>query len=414
MPSEFAPNRARVGYVVKVYPRFSETFIVSELIAREAAGETFEVFALRPSDDPRFHPELARVAAPVTYLPRPTRPSAFWETIRTAAADPHLAAAIGKALPELLDADADEAVQAIALAAHARRAGLEHLHAHFASGATTVARLASLLTGIPYSFTAHAKDIFHDDVDLELLRRKIAGARYVATVSRFNARFLGRLAPEYAERIHLVPNAVELDRFRYRAPMPHEGPLRIAAVGRLVEKKGFDVLIEAVAELHARGVPMLVTLAGGGELADPLSERIRYLGLEAIVRMTGPLPQDGVAALLREADVFVAPCVVGSDGNADGLPTVLLEAMASGVPCVSTRVTGIPEVVIDGETGLLCEPGDRDGLVAALERIATGRTDVTALARGARELVELHHDVRLTAARHADLTAGTVTRAAVS
>jgi len=409
--SDLSSPSPRIGYVVKVYPRFSETFIVTEILAREAAGEHLEIIALRPTDDPRFHPELARVSAPVTHLPRPTRPSGLWEQLRAVVADTGLAHAVSAHLPELLAADVDDAVQAVALAVHARRTGITHLHAHFASSPTTVARLASLLTGIPYSFTAHAKDLFHQSVDQDLLRRKIADARYVSTVSAFNVQFLQLLSPDHTERIRLVPNVIEIDRFPYRDPAPHgDGSvLHVVAVGRLVEKKGFDVLLEAAARLHGDGIGLRVTLAGGGELADELRERVARLGIEDIVDMPGPLRQDEVTALLREADVFAAPCVIGRDGNADGLPTVLLEAMATGVPCVSTRVTGIPEVVIDGVTGLLCSPGHVGELTAALRRIAFVETDVVALARGARALVERRHDARVTATQHAALTAGSAT-----
>jgi len=408
LQSDLSSTSPRIGYVVKVYPRFSETFIVTEILAREAAGERLEIISLRPTDDPRFHPELARVSAPVTHLPRPTRPSGLWEQLRAVVADTGLAHAVSAHLPELLAADVDDAVQAVALAVHAHRTGLTHLHAHFASSPTTVARLASLLTGIPYSFTAHAKDLFHESVDQDLLRRKIADARYVSTVSAFNVQFLQLLSPDHTERIRLVPNVIEIERFPYRDPEPHRSgsALHVVAVGRLVEKKGFDVLLRAAARLHGDGIDLRVTLAGGGELADVLAERMAGLGIEGIVDMPGPLRQDEVTALLREADVFAAPCVIGRDGNADGLPTVLLEAMATGVPCVSTRVTGIPEVVIDGVTGLLCSPGDVGELTAALRRIALGETDVVALARGARALVERHHDARVTAAQHAALTAG--------
>ncbi|WOF21770.1 glycosyltransferase family 4 protein [Microbacterium betulae] len=395
----------RIGYVVKVYPRFSETFVVTELLAREAAGETITVFALRPSDDPRFHPELARVAAPVRYLPRPTRPHGLWELLRSSAGDPFLADAIARHLPELLDAEADDAAQAVALAQQARAEGITHLHAHFASAATTVARLASLLTGVPYSFTAHAKDLFHESVDPVQLQRKIAGAAYIATVSAYNVGFLQRIAPEHADRIHLVPNAIEIERFPFRDPVRRDGALHVVAIGRLVEKKGFGVLLDAVAAVHAAGTDVRVTLAGAGELHDELAGRASSLGLDDVVRMPGPVSQDEVSALLEEADVFAAPCVVGADGNADGLPTVLLEAMAVGVPCVSTSVTGIPEVVVDGRTGILCPPGDAGALAAALRRMAEGEVDAAPLARAARALVESRHDSRSLAARHAVLTA---------
>jgi glycosyltransferase involved in cell wall biosynthesis len=395
----------RIGYVVKVYPRFSETFIVTEILAREAAGEQIQVYALRTSEDPRFHPELARVAAGVTYLPRPTRPSALWDRLR-AASSTGLGDAIAENWLELIRVDVDDAVQAVALAAHAVDAGITHLHAHFASSPATVARLASLLTGIPYSFTAHAKDLFHESVDQEDLRRKIADAAYVATVSEFNVRFLHLLAPAHASRVHLVPNSIEIGRFAYVDPAPVGAltPLHVVAVGRLVEKKGFDVLLNAAAALLREGISIRVTVAGGGELADALAKHVRDLELEGVVRMTGPIPQDEVSALLRQADVFAAPCVIGADGNADGLPTVLLEAMAAGVVCVSTRVTGIPEVIIDGSTGLLCTPGSTSELATALGRIAAGDVDTTALARAARALVEDRHDARRAAAHHSALT----------
>lgn len=397
----------RVGYVVKVYPRFSETFIVTELLAREMAGEQLTVFALRQSDDPRFHPELARVAAPVRYLPRPQKASAVWDVLRERTQSAAIGAAVSRALPELLAADVQDAVQAVALAEHVRAEGITHLHAHFATSATTVARLASLLTGVPYSFTAHAKDIFHESVDEDDLRRKIEDAAYVATVSEYNVADLRARFPAVADRVQLVRNGLELQRFPYREPEHTDARLRVAAVGRLVEKKGFDVLVDAVAVLRDEGVEVRVELAGGGELEEKLRARIHRHGLTDRVRMLGPLPQDEVAALLRSSDVFAAPCVVGADGNADGLPTVLLEAMAVGVPCVSTAVTGIPEVVIDGETGLLREPGDVAGLADALRGIAVGEVDVHAIAARARALVEQQFDAPLVAARHRELQAGT-------
>lgn len=395
-----------VGYVVKVYPRFSETFIVTEILAREAAGEQITVFALRHSEDPRFHPELARVAAEVRYLPRPVKASGLWEVLRASTGSMALRAAIGRELPALLEADVEDAVQAIALAERVHTEGITHLHAHFATSATTVARLASLLTGVPYSFTAHAKDIFHESVDADDLRRKVVGAAYVATVSEFNVRHLRELVPAAADRVQLVYNGLELERFPFRSPQHPGSPLRIAAVGRLVEKKGFGVLIDAVAALRDAGVAVQVDLAGGGELEEALRAQVRALDLDEQIRFRGPMPQDEIAELLRRSDVFAAPCVVGADGNADGLPTVLLEAMAVGVPCVSTAVTGIPEVVVEGETGLLRQPGDVLGFADALRRIAEGEVAVGPLAARARALVAQRFDAPLLAARHAELLRG--------
>lgn len=403
MPGERAP---RIGYVVKMYPRFSETFVVTEILAREAAGEDIAVFSLRPPADPRFHPELARVAAPVFYVDRPVKTATLWEALRAPGSSLRLRAAVARHLDELLAADVDDAAQAVLLAAAAERERVTHLHAHFASIATTVARLAALLAGIRFSFTAHAKDLFHESVDRADLARKFADAAFAITVSDYNHAFLRRVLPRESARTERVYNGLELGRFPFSAPRPRVGPLRLIAVGRLVEKKGFAVLVDAVAKLRAEGIDVTAGIVGGGELHAGLAARITAAALDDAVRLLGPRPQHEVVQLLRGADVFVAPCLVAADGNADGLPTVLLEAMATGVPCVSTEVTGIPEVIRHGETGVLCAPGSVDGLARALRDVASGAVDVRAMARAARRLVEESFDSRRQAAVLAALTSG--------
>jgi len=385
------PSEPVTAYVLKMYPRFSETFIVSEILAREAAGERIEIFALRPTTDARFHPELARVKAPVTYVGRPQSTSGVWESFRTAASA-GLTDGVSQAFGELAAADPDDAVQAINLAAELQRRNVRHLHAHFASAAAAVARLASLITGTPYSFTAHAADIFRDSVSRDDLRAKLADAHHVVTISDYNLQYLRHHFPQQAERLRLVRNGLELARFPYRDPRPVGTTVRVAAVGRLVEKKGFQHLLPALASLIGSGVRADVRIAGTGMMANELQSTIEELGLSRHVRMLGPQTQDQIHELLDWADVFVAPCIVGSDGNADGIPTVLLEAMATGTPCVSTAVTGIPEVIRDGSTGVLVEPGDPALLVEAIRRITSPATDRTLLARNARALIEREYD----------------------
>ena len=378
------------AYVLKVYPRFSETFIVSEILAREAHGERIEIFALRPTTDARFHPELARVKAPVTYLGRPQSSSGVWERFRTAASA-GLTDDVARALGELAAASPDDAVQAINLATELQRRNVRHLHAHFASAATAVTRLASLITGIPYSFTAHAADIFRDTVSREDLRTKLSDAHHVVTISDYNLQYLRHHFPQQADRLRLVRNGLELARFSYRDPGPVGTTVRMAAVGRLVEKKGFQHLLPALASLIRSGVRADVRIAGTGMMAEELQSTLDGLGLSRHVRMLGPQTQDQIHELLDWADVFVAPCVVGSDGNADGIPTVLLEAMATGTPCVSTTVTGIPEVIRDS-TGVLVEPGNPAALAEAIRRITLPAADRTLLARNARALIEQEYD----------------------
>lgn len=400
-------DHRRIGYVLKIYPRFSETFIVTEILAREAAGEDLEIFSLRPPADPRFHPELARVQAPVTYLSRPQKLSEGWPIIAGAHhVIPDFAQRFAALLPDLAECDASEVHQGVELATRIVERGITHLHAHFGSIAARTARIASSLSGVPFSFTAHAKDIYHEQVDQAALIRLMLDAHHTVTVSDFNHRHLSALAPAAVSRLHRVYNGLELARFPFREPAAVHTPFRIAAVGRLVEKKGFGLLIDAVGSLTRSGVQVDLRIAGGGELAVDLDTRIRTLGLDGQVQMLGPRTQSEVIELLRWADVFAAPCVIGTDGNADGLPTVLLEAMAMGVVCIGSDVTGIPEVLdrtAGPKTGLLIRAGSVDDLVAALQTAASPAFDRRGTALAARALIERSFDSRSQAARLQEL-----------
>lgn len=391
----------KVGYVLKMYPRFSETFVVSEILAREAAGEELVIFSLRPPTDPRFHPELARVRAPVIPVGRTSSARRWWESWRQLAEDPELVAGAARALPELLAVDHDDAGQAIALAQLARQHGVIHLHAHFASVATTVARLTGLVTGLPYSFTAHAKDIFHSDVDQGDLARKLADAHHAVTISDFNlAHLRERFGPRVTDRLHLVRNGLELSRFPFRAAETTgdgaatgtSAPPRLLTVGRLVEKKGFALAIEAVARLRAAGTRCTLDIVGDGPERENLQQQIDSAGLGDAVRLLGPRTQTEVQALLAERDLFVAPYVIAEDGNADGLPTVLLEAMARGIACVAADVTAVGEVIMDGDTGWLVPSGDVDALVAAIRAAVNAPDERARRARAARRWVVDRHD----------------------
>src|SRR5690606_10287057 len=196
-------------------------------------------------------------------VPRARKTEELWNALRQA--EPELPL-LHRALPELLAADASDAGQALELAVLVVRRGITHLHAHFASMATTVARLASLLSGVPYSFTAHAKDIFHASVDPEDLARKIAGAHHVVTISDYNERHLRTTHPHAvdATRLHRIYNGLDLGQFPF-APRTADGGTDVVAVGRLVEKKGFDVLLDAVALLRTRGREVRTRIVGGGE-----------------------------------------------------------------------------------------------------------------------------------------------------
>lgn len=399
MPSPSEP--ARVAYVVKVYPRFSETFVVTEILAREAAGEQLSIYALRPTTDARFHPQLAQVRAAVTHLPRAHRLIGEWEIFSRAQAElPDFGARLGALMPLLVRMDASDVSQAVDLALRVRAEGVTHLHAHFASLAARTAMIASTLTDIPYTVTTHAKDLFHEDVDRVLLTAVLRGAAHVIAISEYNLRFLLELDPALAGSARLVRNGLDLTRFTYRTPPAPRSPLRVLAVGRLVEKKGFDHLLRALALLRDQGTEATLRLVGDGELEAPLAVLVAELGLQDRVELLGARSQAELVAELDWADVLAAPCVVGADGNADGLPTVLLEAMASGLPCIATDVTGIPEAIhpagsTEQATGLLLShavEGLDARLAEALRQVADPAFDRVAIAEAARAAVERDFD----------------------
>ena len=391
MPS---PEKTRVGYVVKRYPRYSETFIVNEILAHEEAGLDVEIFALRGPEDTHFQDIISRVRAPVTYLPdRLQKTSDFWLTLQNAAGHcPTLWNTIG----HFAGTDAREIAHGSALAALAVERGITHLHAHFATSAATAARFASHVTGIPYTFTAHAKDIFHDSVDPVDLAGKITDARAVVTVSDFNVDYLNERYPSAAQKIHRIYNGLDLQRFPF-TPAGDRRPT-IVAVGRLVEKKGFEYLIEACARLRDRGVPFTCKIVGSGEREAALRDLIVQRGLQAEVDMLGSRPQREVIEIVRSAAVMAAPCIVGADGNRDGLPTVVLEAMALGTPCVGTDVTGMPEALIDEETGTCLAQRDVGALAQALDDYLTDSGRRERVAAAARRHIEREFDVHRNAA----------------
>jgi glycosyltransferase involved in cell wall biosynthesis len=392
----------RVGYVVKRYPRYSETFIVNEILAHEKAGLDVRIFSLLPPQDTHFQDAISRVHAPVHYLPALAgKARGLWDELTGIAQSyPKVWEALGKAQND----SAREVLQALVLARVIREQEITHLHAHFATSATTVARLAADICGIPYSFTAHAKDIFHENVETDTLSGMFADAAFAVTVSDYNKGYLYNRLHNDAGPVELIYNGLDLSQFTFQEPAGRRP--EIIAVGRLVEKKGFEYLVDACHELMKRGCQFHCRIIGTGELEQELVDRIHALGLEDAVEMTGPRPQQEVKLAIRSAAVLAAPCVVGRDGNRDGLPTVLLESMALGTPCISTDVTGIPEVLNDEVTGLLVPQEDPIRLADALERLLTDPDLGITLALQARRLIEDKFDVHRNTAQLRDCIAG--------
>jgi glycosyltransferase involved in cell wall biosynthesis len=254
----------------------------------------------------------------------------------------------------------------------------------------------SRLTGIPYSFTAHAKDIYHQEVNLDSLRSKIRSARFVVTVSAFNRAYLKSLMSDWPDApgdVRRLYNGIDLAAFRPDPAVQREAGL-ILSVGRLVEKKGLDDLVRACGLLRDRGLPFRCEIIGKGPLKDELNHLIADLHLENRVQLVGAMPQDEVVQAYRRAAIFALPCIIAQDGNRDGLPTVLLEAMATGLPVVSTDVTGVPEIVDAEVNGLIVPQSDPTALADALARLLQNPELREQLALAARRKVEQAFDVR--------------------
>jgi colanic acid/amylovoran biosynthesis glycosyltransferase len=394
-----SPPKETVGYVVRKFPVLSETFILNEILALEAMGLKVQIFSLAPTRDPRFHEGISRLKADVHYVPGPIEARGLLRYARRQAA--RNPARYRRQLLKVLATRKPSLVwrflQASWVADRARKLGVRHFHAHFANRSATVAQQAAKLLGVPFSFTAHAFDIYRA-ADHKVIARKMADARFTATVSDYNVRFLKSLVNGHPARIELVRNGIDMDRFTPPRELP-DGPFRILAVARLVEKKGIPVLVEACRLLRDRGLEFSCDIIGKGALRADLERQIRESSLTGIVRLLGPLTQQEIIGHYHKAHVLALPCIVGADGNRDGLPVSIIEALACGVPVISTPVTGIPEAVHHEVNGLLVAEGDAVALADAVERVIRDKELYRRLRSSARPSVDNMFDEDRTAAR---------------
>lgn len=364
----------RVAVLLKGYPRLSETFIAQELLGLERAGMELLLVSLRHPTDGAVHPVHREIAAPVRYLPEylhdePLRVLKGWWRARRL---PGYRAAVRKVLADLRGDFTRHRWrrfgQALVAAAELP-ADVTRLHAHFIHTPASVAQYASLLTGLPWTCSAHAKDIW--TAGEAELREKLASARWVVTCTRAGYERLRELAPDPA-RVHLSYHGLDLDRFGHwpavrPAPDGSGQAVELLSVCRAVEKKGLDTLLKALAALPA-DLLWRWSHIGSGELIPALRAQAESLGIADRLRWLGALPQNEVLEAYRASDLFVLPCRIAADGDRDGLPNVLVEAQSQGLCCLSTDVSGVPELIVDGETGILVPPDDPGSLAAALQR----------------------------------------------
>lgn len=375
---EAAAPRARrkIVVVVKGYPRVSETFIAQELLGLEQGGLELVIASLRRPTDGKRHPVHDAIGAPVLYLPEylhdePLRVlRSLWSALPRAGFWRALAA-FGRDLSRDFSRNRFRRLgQGLVLAAEwPKRAAW--LHAHFIHTPASATRYASIITGVPWSCSAHAKDIWTSP-NWELAE-KLASARWTVTCTAAGFARLNALAAE-PRRLHLSYHGLDLERFGHFAcdrpaidGRDPDRPVRILSVGRAVEKKGFDVLLEALARLPA-DLHWRFEQVGGGDLLSKLKEQAGRLGIAGRIAWSGSLAQQDVLDRYRAADLFVLACRIGADGDRDGLPNVLVEASSQALACISTSISGVPELIADGENGLLVAPEDPAGLAAAMER----------------------------------------------
>ncbi len=398
----------KIGYVLKRFPRLSETFILNEILELERLGAQIQIYSLIDvtllEAESLRHGLVRELKSPVAYL-TPRQPLKKWR-VKVGRFDD--SGFVQRSLKEICGGDVPHDSILLLLAALvgnlAKAQGVGHLHAHFGTEATHLAMLVSRLAGVPYSFTAHAKDIYDQSVDGALLRQKIREAKFVVTVSDYNRRHLAELVTEEtATKLIRLYNGIDLDRFQ-----PDQATLRksdlILAVGRLEQKKGFQDLIQACALLgdtrrpaateRQRGESVRCLIVGEGRERQTLENEIRRLSLGNQVVLAGAQTQEQLIETFKLATVLVLPCVISSTGDRDALPTVLLEAMAAGLPVISTRLAGIPEIIEDGKTGLLVPPGEPAQLARAIAEVLDHPELQRSFGRAGRAKVERLFDLR--------------------
>ncbi len=346
------------AYLFERFPAFSQTFVYREVIAMHAIGVKAKVFSIRePSGEPAqdFPSELVGITE---YLP----PN-FQERIEGDAVFRRAARRGIKQLTEVWGDDSEKRriYEALWLGPELRRVGVDHVHAHFAGMAARTAFWLHRLEGIRFSFTAHANDVFCDE-PTERLDQIISAAEFVSTETEFSAKFLRDRHPRYADKIFRVFNGIPmLPLTRAEAKCP---PL-VIGVGRYIEKKGFEDLIAACRQL--KDIEFECQIVGQGPLEASLREKAA--SGPGNILITGARTQNQIASAFAQASLFILPCVYAADGGSDNLPTVIMEAMAAGLPVISTPVAGVPEMIVDGETGYLVPERDPEALAARIRTL---------------------------------------------
>lgn len=406
-----------VAVVMSRFPKHTETFVVNEILGLRRQGLRVEILPLLPRQRGPVQPLARPLVEQARYGPMVGREPLRALARRVAGQPRTLAGIVGRLAadtwrhPTTLVKDLVLLPRVCVLADELDRLGVEHIHAHFLTHGGFAAWALGRLTGRPWSVVAHGSDVHRRQA---MMATKVAEASFVAAVSAFNRRVILDVCrrPDLSERVLVVRCGVDLDRLTPRDGPPPDGPLSdgaaplVVCVGTLHEVKGQRHLLAALAALKRRGRRVDAVLAGDGPDRRSLEEVARELGVADQVTFTGSLAHDRVVDLYRRAAVVVTPSVVSSDGRREGIPTVLLEAMACGVPVVASDLTGIPELVEHGVTGLLTPPGDPEAIARAVETLLDDPALSLDLVSRAAERVRAEYDLVATSARLAGLLTG--------
>lgn len=367
--------RRPIAVIVSRFPLITETFILREIIELERRGQPVVLVSMIREDQKVVHPETKQWIDRVMHAPFfSARVAAAF--LRTCLQSPLTLGSLltwivmkSIASPRTLTKSLLLLPQATFFAERLVDQDIRHLHAHFATHPTTIAHIISRLTGVSYSFTAHAHDIF---VSRRLLREKVGAATFIRAISQFNRTFLENLYPrEAAGKVSVVHVGIEPGNYTGQ-PGVGEGdrqPLGILCIAALKPYKGISFLIEACRLMAGKGARFTLDIIGSGPLRTRIEEQISAGGLTAQVRLLGPMPQDRVAAAIRACDVFVLPSVIAADGQMEGIPVALMEAMAAAKPVIGTSISGIPELIDDQGSGLLVDPANPGQLATAIETL---------------------------------------------
>ncbi|MFO7947999.1 MAG: glycosyltransferase [Armatimonadota bacterium] len=397
--ADAAPEpRARLAYVLGQFPSVSETFILREIRALEKLGFRITPLSMHPPGDTVLHENAKHLAQRTVYRPHPLAFSSILALIMAPFHGPFgFLAALRFVISHAIREPGATREMVVAFVAacyfklHVPSGQMRHIHAHFATFPSTVGLVLAEMLGVGFSMSAHARDIFTDEA--RMMQVKVSGSEFVACCTDYGARQLQKKhGIMETAKIRVIRHGLDFDEFTVGPHVDRGTPL-LTSIGRLVEKKGFPILLRSAAILASNGVDFEMALIGDGPLRGELERLLNGLGLAERVHMPGVLPQEEIRGVYRVTDVFALTPIVAASGDRDGLPNVLIEALAAGIPTVATDVGAISELIEHGVTGLLAGPGDVQQIAEYLEEALVNQDLRRRLSANGRALVHRDYDI---------------------